>query len=78
MNSILRGDFEVLSFGPRVFRAYLNIFVKLFQKQIAYLDSLQKNTQIQKKIWLNQSLDEGDIVDLKSALFPENFVTRKR
>jgi len=40
-----RGDFEVLSFGPRVFRADLKIFVK----QIADLDSLWKNTQIQKK-----------------------------
>ena len=37
------------------------------------MDSLRKNTQIEKKNRSNQSLDEGDIVDLKSALLLENF-----
>ena len=56
------------------FREYMKIFIKKFQKQIAYLDSLRKNTQIEKKKnRSNRSLDDGDIVDLKSALFLENF-----
>jgi len=44
-----RGDFKVLSTGARVYRADLKIFVQNFQKQIADLDSLWKNTQIQRK-----------------------------
>ena len=39
---------------------------------------MQKKTQIQKKNWLNRSSDEGDIGDLKSALFPGNFVTTRK
>jgi len=35
-----------------------------FTKKIIYLDSLQKNTDIQKQIRPNWSLDEGDIADL--------------
>ena len=59
--------------GARVCREYLKFLVKYFQKQIAYLDSLQKNTQIEKKNQSNWSSDEGDIVDLKSALFDRKF-----
>ena len=55
-------------FGLQVFRVDLIFFVQNFQKQIAYLDSLGKYTQIQKINRRNQSLDEGDITDLKSAL----------
>ena len=51
----------------------MKFLVKIFQKQIAYLDSLQKNTQIEKKNRSNRSSDEGDIIDLKSALLLENF-----
>ena len=42
----------------------MRIFVQNFHKQISYLDSLRKDTEIKKK-WSNQSSDEGDIVDLK-------------
>ena len=59
--------------GARVCREYLKIFGVIFQKQIAYLDSLRKNTQIEKKNRSNRSSDEGDIIDLKSALLLENF-----
>jgi len=48
-SSILRGNFKVLSFGPRVCREDLKNFVQNFQKQIADLDSLRKNTQNNKK-----------------------------
>ena len=44
-----------------------------FQKQIAYLDSLRNHTQIEKTNQSNQSLDDGDIVNLKSALFFRKF-----
>ena len=60
--------------GARFCREYLNILMKIFQKKIAYLDSLRKNTQIEKKNWSNRSSDEGDIIDLKSSLLLENFV----
>ena len=59
--------------GARVCREYLKFLVKNFHKKIAYLDSLRKNTQIEKKNRSNRNLDEGDIVDLKSALFLEKF-----
>ena len=36
---------------------------------------LAKKYPNSKKNWLNQSSDGGDIVDLKSALFPKNFLT---
>jgi hypothetical protein len=45
--------------------------VQDLQNLIVDLDSLWKNTQIQKKNQLNRSPDEGDIADLKSALFSE-------
>ena len=62
----------------RVCREYLKFLVKYFQKQIEYLDSLRKNTQIEKKNQSNQSSDEGDIIDLKSTLFLGNFVTTRK
>ena len=61
--------------GARVCREYLEILMQTFQKQVVYLDSLRKNTQIEKKNWSNRSSDEGDIIDLKSTLLLENFVT---
>ena len=36
-----RGDFKVLSFGPRVCKADLKISVQNFHKQITYLDSVK-------------------------------------
>ena len=36
---------------------------------------MEKDPISKKKNWLNRSSDEGDIADLKSALFLENFVT---
>ena len=71
-NNIFRGDFKVLSFGMRVCRADMKIFVLNFQKQISNLDSLRKNTQ---KKSAESELDEGDIADLKSFFFLENFMT---
>ena len=61
--------------GARVCREYLKIFGEIFSEKIAYLDSLRKNTQIEKKNRSNRSSDEGDIIDLKSALLLENFAT---
>ena len=60
-------------FGQRVCREYVKILMKFFKKKLAYLDSLRKNTQIEKTIWPNWSSDEGDILDLKSTLFLEIF-----
>jgi len=45
--------------------------VQDLQNLIVDLESLWKNTQFQKKNQSNQSPDEGDIADLKSALFAE-------
>ena len=54
---------------------YLKILMQKFLEKKEYLDSLQKNTQIEKKKnRLNRSSDDGDIIDLKSALLLENFV----
>jgi len=49
----LHGIGERLFFGLRVCREFLRIYVQNFQKQIVDLDSLGKNTQIQKTNWLN-------------------------
>ena len=60
-------------FGRRVFRLDLKILVKKFQKKRPYLDSLRKNTQIQKKNRPNWSSDEGDIADSKSVILKQFF-----
>ena len=79
LQDFLHGIRARLCFGPRVFREVLRISMQNFQKQIAYMDSLRKNSQIQKKKnRLNRSLYEGDIANLKSALFLENFVTARK
>ena len=58
-------------FEWQICRADLYVLVKNLQNIIADLDSLGKNTQLKKKNQSNRSPDEGDIADLKSALFAE-------
>jgi hypothetical protein len=57
--------------GQRICGADLDVLVQDLQDLIADLESLWKNTQFQKKNQANRSPDEGDIADLKSALFAE-------
>ena len=66
LQDFLHGIRARLFFGLRVCREYLRIYVQKFRKQIEYLDSLGKHTQIQKNNWPNQISDKGDIIDLKS------------
>jgi len=61
--------------GQRLCGTDLDILVQDLQNLIADLIFLGKITQFQKKNQSNRSPDEGDIVDLKSALFCRNFVT---
>ena len=68
LQDFLHGIRARLFFGLRVCREFLRIYVQFFQKQIEDLDSLGKDTQIQKKKRPNWSMDDGDITDLKSTL----------
>ena len=60
-------------FGRRSFRSDLKLLVKNLQKKRPDLDSLRKNTQIQKKNRPNWSSDEGDIANSKSAMLKQFF-----
>ena len=55
--------------GQRVCGTDLDILVQDLQNLMVNLNSFRKITQFQKKNQSNQSPDEGDIADLKSALF---------
>ena len=57
--------------GQRVCGKDLDVLVQDMQDLIVDLESLWKNTQFQKKNQANRSPYEGDIADLKSALFSE-------
>ena len=65
----------MIFFGRRIFRSDLKLLVKNLQQQRPYLDSLRKNTLIhkKKKNRPNWCLDEGDIVDSKSAILKQFF-----
>ena len=58
--------------GQRDCGADLEVLVPDLLDLIAYLESLLKNTHFQKKNQSNRSPDEGDIADLKLALFAES------
>ena len=58
-------------FGRQICRSDLKHLGQNLQKQIPDLDSSRKITQFQKTNGSNQSLDVGDIVDLKSAILLE-------
>jgi hypothetical protein len=55
--------------GPRHSRTFQYIFVQNLQKQVVYLSSSQKNTQVEKKNRLKRSPGSQDIEVLKSVNF---------
>jgi hypothetical protein len=55
--------------GSRHSRNFWYIYVKILQKQVVYLSSSQKNTQVEKKNRLKRSPGSQDIEVLKSAIF---------
>jgi hypothetical protein len=64
--------------GPRHSRNFWYISVKNLQKQVVYLSSSQKNTQVEKKNRLKRSPGSQDIEVLKSANFQGFFRGRRR
>ena len=60
-------------FWEAIFQIRSETFGEKFTKKRPDLDSLRKNTQIQKTNRPNWSLDEGDIVDSKSAMLKQFF-----
>jgi uncharacterized membrane protein YbhN (UPF0104 family) len=64
--------------GSRHSRNFWYISVKNLQKQVVYLISSQKNTQVEKKNRLKRSPGSQDIEVLKSAIFQGFFRGRRR
>jgi hypothetical protein len=64
--------------GPRHSRNFWYISVQNLQKQVVYLSSSQKNTQVEKKNRLKRSPGSQDIEVLKSAIFQGFFRGRRR
>jgi hypothetical protein len=64
--------------GPRHSRNFWYISVQNLQKQVVYLSSSQKNTQVEKQNRLKRSLGSQDIEVLKSAIFQGFFRGRRR
>jgi hypothetical protein len=60
------------------FQKFWYISVKNLQKQVVYLSSSQKNTQVEKKNRLKRSPGSQDIEVLKSAIFQGFFRGRRR
>jgi len=74
-NSILRGDFKIFEFWAEILkRRYETLCTKFLEKNRRFGFLAEKDPNSKKKNQLNWSLDEGDIVDLKSDPFPENFM----
>jgi hypothetical protein len=63
--------------GSRHSRNFWYISVKNLQKQVVYLSSSQKNTQVEKKNRLKRSPGSQDIEVLKSAIFQGFFRGRR-
>jgi hypothetical protein len=64
--------------GPRHSRTFRYISVQNLQKQVVYLSSSQKNTQVEKKNRPKRSPEGQDIEVLKSAIFQGFFRGRRR
>jgi hypothetical protein len=64
--------------GSRHSRNFWYISVKNLQKQVVYLSSSQKNTQVEKKNRPKRSPGSQDIEVLKSAIFQGFFRGRRR
>jgi hypothetical protein len=64
--------------GPRHSRNFWHISVQYLQKQVVYLSSSQKNTQVEKKNRPKRSPGSQDIEVLKSAIFQGFFRGRRR
>ena len=70
--------FEEEKRGPRHSQSFQYISVKNLQKQVLYLSSSKKNTQVEKKNRPKRSPEGQDIEVLKSAIFQGFFRGRRR